>query len=128
MCGQGPSNGKRWPLGVKYRLQYNLFKITLCVWENTFHQRSSTSPSTIQREEGKLLYVGSNQRQIMGILGAEQGVAKSRMEPIDRDRDPLTRILHEAICIQHNENDPKVEYFGLEYLLASFSKGRADQW
>ena len=57
------------------------------------------------------------------------------MKPVERFRDPLTQILHEAVRIQQNEGDPmtlnmnsQMEYFRPEYVRPSFSKGPVDQW
>ena len=67
----------------------------------------------------------------MGVIGDSD----YKMELINRPREPLNRILEEAVHIQRNEGDPKtkslnskMEYFVAEYVRPSFTKGPADVW
>ena len=67
--------------------------------------------------------------------GVIRGDKDFRMEPVDSFRDPLPRILQEAVLIQHNESNPrtknlnsKMEYFGPEYIRPAFAKGPVDQY
>ena len=67
-------------------------------------------------------------------MGADGGIGDYTMTPKENFKDPLTRIVNEAVRIEEQERDPKVislntkrEYYGAQFVRPVFEKG-AREW
>ena len=137
MCDQAPSKGKCWESNVCYKITCNR---TPCVGSEVIPTYvGETSRSYFTRgAQHMALYRGKKESSFLWKHTQERhggviGVKDYSMGPIARCKDPMTRILTEAVYIQSNEADvktqslnSKIEYYGAEYVRPSFSKGPAD--
>ena len=70
-----------------------------------------------------------------GVRGEKNGLFEFKMEALIRCKKASTRIVSEAVRIKQIDGDPKVEmlnskieFYGAQYVRASYSKGPAEQW
>ena len=138
MCSNGPSNGKCWSSSVVYKVSCNR-----CVGQtHSYVGETSRSPYT-RGVQHLALYNRKNDTSFMwrhtrdhhhGVIGHDRGSHDFTMKRLSTFKDPLTRIIEEAVEIKEQEDDRNVrslnsrqEYFGAELVRSSFFKGPIDQ-
>ena len=139
MCSIEPSKGKCWVSNCVYTIVCNRSPCIDGGALPTYVGETSRSIKT-RGDQHMTLYRNKKDNSFLWKHTKEehQGVIGQndyKMVPLERCKEPLGRVLTEAVHIQKNEEDPKtislnskMEYFGSEMVRPSFSKGPADQW
>ena len=141
MCTFEPSKGKCWGSNAVYKIECTRAPCTneggtlaTYIGETcrSYYTRGSQHLNLYKNKKDNSRLWKHCKEEHGGLI---EGETDFRMKPVEKFRDPITRILHEAVRIQQNEVDPKtlnlnskMEYFGPEYVRPNFSKGPVDQW
>ena len=140
VCRNSEGRGSCWASNQVYEITCNRAPCSVDDGAPKPKYVGETSRTPYTRGKGHLaLYKSKNEGSLMwrhtgschgGVVGREGGVKDYKMEPKERFREPLTRIMNEAVRIEMQEKDPKVislnskrEYFGAQFISPVFEKG-----
>ena len=145
MCSRSPSKGKCSESSTVYRIRCNRspcndeesLEVPTYVGETSHTPYTRGAQHLCQyraRKDGSFMHKHMMEEH-EGVMGGEGGIFDFKMEALNRFRDPLTRILEEAVRIQEIDGDPRVkmmnskmEHYGPQYVRPEFTKGPADRW